>query len=119
MRSAGVIAIAGHSTGRPPRPALLPDGPRTRLVSAAMGERRGSRYLWRTVPRAPTALFQTVTGVHPAMVQVMYSRGLASPELCADFLAGVCRDPDEPTLLKDVPEAVARLVRARDAGDRV
>src|SRR5579859_2414922 len=84
-----------------------------------MSERRGLKYIWRTNPRAPSSLFQTVKDVHPAMVQVMYSRGLAQPELCEDFLAGVCRDADDPLLLADVPEAVERLVRAQRRGEQV
>src|SRR5258707_6649758 len=84
-----------------------------------MGERRGLRYIWRTVPRAPAALFNEVTDVHPAMVQVMYNRGLGAADLCADFLAGVCRDPDDPHLLMDVDRAVERLVHAQQRGQRV
>src|SRR6202011_1874339 len=42
-----------------------------------------------------------------------------APDLCADFLAGVCRDPDDPHLLADVPQAVERLVRAREHGEQV
>src|SRR5712692_5492942 len=84
-----------------------------------MGERRGLRYIWRTVPRAPAALFSEVRDVHPAMVQVMYTRGLEAADLCEDFLAGVCRDADDPHLLKDVPKAVARLVQARQRGEEV
>src|ERR1700730_16623650 len=84
-----------------------------------MGERRGLRYIWRTVPRAPAALFSDVRDVHPAMVQVMYTRGLQAADLCADFLAGVCRDPDDPQLLADVPRAVERLVRAQRSGEKV
>src|ERR1700730_9153322 len=84
-----------------------------------MGERRGLKYIWRTVPRAPATLFSEVTSVHPAMVQVMFPRGLEAADLCADFLAGVCRDPDDPHLLKDVPRAVERLVQARQRGERV
>ena len=78
-----------------------------------MGERRGLKYIWRTVPRAPRALFEDVRDVHPAMVQVMYTRGLELADQCQDFLAGVCRDPDDPHLLADLPRAVERLVRAR------
>src|SRR3981081_4177618 len=84
-----------------------------------MGERRGLRYIWRTVPRAPASLFQEFTAVHPAMVQVMYSRGLGGADLCEDFLAGVCRDPDDPHLLKDVNRAVERLVQAQKRGEHV
>ncbi len=84
-----------------------------------MGERRGLRYIWRTVPRAPAALFNEVTDVHPAMVQIMYNRGLGAADLCADFLAGVCRDPDDPHLLMDVDRAVARLVEAQQRGERI
>jgi single-stranded-DNA-specific exonuclease len=71
------------------------------------------------MPRAPHALFETVRDVHPAMVQVMYTRGLDGPELCSDFLAGICRDADDPQLLKDLPRAVERLVRARERGENV
>src|ERR1700687_1439929 len=84
-----------------------------------MGERRGLKYIWRTVPRAPQALFSSVRDVHPAMVQVMFTRGLEAADLCADFLAGVCRDPDDPHLLADVPRAVERLVRAQRRGEQV
>ena len=84
-----------------------------------MGERRGLKYIWRTVPRAPATLFETVRDVHPAMVQVMYTRGLDSADLCNDFLAGVCRDDDDPHLLADLPRAVERLVRARERGETV
>src|SRR5579859_5953282 len=84
-----------------------------------MSERRGLKYIWRTNPRAPSSLFQTVKDVHPAMVQVMFTRGLAEAEVCADFLAGVCRDPDDPHLLADVSKGVQRLVQARQRGEQV
>jgi single-stranded-DNA-specific exonuclease len=84
-----------------------------------MADRRGLKYIWRTLPRAPQALFSAVRDVHPAMVQVMYSRGLGQADLCADFLAGVCRDPDDPHLLKDVPRAVERLGYARERAEPV
>ncbi|HET6319117.1 MAG TPA: DHH family phosphoesterase, partial [Chloroflexota bacterium] len=71
------------------------------------------------MPRAPRALFQQVKDLHPAMVQVMYSRGLDEPDLCSDFLAGVCRDSDDPLLLADLPRAVERLVKARECGEQV
>ena len=84
-----------------------------------MGDRRGLKYIWRTLPRAPQALFESVREVHPAMVQVMYTRGLEHADQCQDFLAGVCRDPDDPRLLADLPSAVERLVRARECHERV
>ncbi|HEY2595172.1 MAG TPA: single-stranded-DNA-specific exonuclease RecJ [Chloroflexota bacterium] len=84
-----------------------------------MSERRGYKYLWRTQPRAPQLLFDTVKDVHPAMVQVMFTRGLGDPDLCEDFLAGVSRDPDDPELLQDVPRAVERLVAAQRAREHV
>jgi single-stranded-DNA-specific exonuclease len=84
-----------------------------------MGERRGLKYIWKTVPRAPRSLFDAIKDVHPAMVQVMFSRGLDEPDLCNDFLTGVCRDDDDPQLLADLPRAVERLVRARERGEKV
>jgi len=77
-----------------------------------MSERQGLKYIWRTQPRAPQQLFDTVKDVHPAMVQVMYTRGLAQSDLCEDFLAGVCRDPDDPELLQDVPRRLASGARS-------
>ncbi len=84
-----------------------------------MGERQGLRYLWRTAPRAPLDLFQALGDLHPAVVQVLYARGLDSRDACTDFLAGVCPDSDEPTLLADLPRAVERLVQARERGETV
>lgn len=84
-----------------------------------MGERRGERYLWRTADRAPKALFDAIKDIHPAVVQVMYRRGLDTADRCIDFLAGVCSDPDDPLLLADVSRAVERLVHARQHGESV
>lgn len=84
-----------------------------------MAERKGLRYIWRTLPRAPAEFLSAVCDVHPAMAQVMYSRGLQAPDLCADFLAGICRDADDPHLLADLPRAVERLARARRDGEPV
>ncbi|MBV9172362.1 MAG: DHH family phosphoesterase, partial [Chloroflexi bacterium] len=84
-----------------------------------MGERRGLKYIWRTVPRAPQTFFSAIKDVHPAMAQVMYARGLDAPDLCADFLGGICRDADDPLLLADMPKAVERLVRAQRDQEQV
>jgi single-stranded-DNA-specific exonuclease len=84
-----------------------------------MAERHGLKYLWRTMPRAPQALFRSIRDLHPAMVQVMYGRGLQDPDLCLDFLAGICRDPDDPHLLADLPRAVQRLVQAKEKHENV
>lgn len=88
-----------------------------------MAERRGVKFLWRTAPRAPAALFGAMRlshpDLHPALVQVLYGRGVDTPDRCGDFLAGVYRDPDDPLLLADMPRAVQRLVRARAAGERI
>ena len=84
-----------------------------------MGERHGLKYLWRTMPRAPQALFRSIRDLHPAMVQVMYGRGLQDPDVCLDFLAGICRDPDDPYLLADLPRAIQRLVQAKENHENV
>jgi single-stranded-DNA-specific exonuclease len=84
-----------------------------------MSERRGLRYLWRTRPRAPAELFAALGDLPPALVQVLYGRGITTPEQCGDFLAGVYRESEDPLLLADLPRAVERLVRARRDGERV
>ncbi len=84
-----------------------------------MVERRGLKYVWRTAPRAPAELFSGVAELHPALVQVLYARGVTTPDLCTDFLAGVCRDADDPSLLVDLPRAVERVATARERGEIV
>lgn len=84
-----------------------------------MGERRGLRYVWRTAPRAPADLLAQVTDLHPALVQVLYTRGVVSADGCLDFLAGVSRDPDDPRLLADLPRAAERIALARERGELV
>jgi single-stranded-DNA-specific exonuclease len=84
-----------------------------------MGERRGLKYIWRTAKRAPAALFEGVADLHPALVQVLYARGIDSTDGCVDFLAGVYRDSDDPNLFADLPRAVERLVQARERCERV
>ncbi len=84
-----------------------------------MGERQGLRYLWRTAPRAPRALFDGLPELHPAIVQVLFNRGLSTVDGCSEFVAGICRDPDDPLLLKDLGPAVQRLVDARQRGERI
>src|ERR671928_27142 len=63
-----------------------------------MGERRGLKYIWRTVPRAPQALFEGVRDVHPAMVQVMYSRGLT------------------PAIVQELADSGAEVIITADCG---
>ncbi|MBV9358289.1 MAG: single-stranded-DNA-specific exonuclease RecJ [Chloroflexi bacterium] len=84
-----------------------------------MADRRGLRYLWRTAPRAPEPLFSAVDDLHPALVQVLFGRGVATAELCSDFLLGISRASDDPLLLADLPRAVERLILARERGERV
>src|SRR5205823_4130207 len=85
--------------------------------------RQGLKFIWRTHPRAPTTLFEemaeSASSLHPALVQVLHARGLQSPDLCLDFLAGVSRDRDDPALMKDLPRAVERLVEARERRERI
>lgn len=88
-----------------------------------MGERRGLKFVWRTTPRAPRDLFDAFNDADPqltpALVQVLYARGLGSRDECLDFLAGAYRDADDPLLLADMPRVVHRLVRAGELGERV
>src|SRR5256885_2224792 len=84
-----------------------------------MSDTQGQRAVWRSRPRGPDDLVAALPGVHPALIQILYNRGLCTPAMCSDFLDGVCRDPDDPALLADLPLAVGRLLLARERGEPI
>lgn len=81
----------------------------------------GSR--WRVrggFPSPEARQLASSTGVHPLVAAVLQGRGLASDAAVLDFLAEP--DPDalhDPGALLGMDRAVARVLRARKAGERV
>ena len=72
---------------------------------------------WTTAPRAPAALSAALPELHPVAVQVLYTRGLASPDEIRAFLSSdVLHDP---FCLHGMDRAVARVRRAIEVGELV
>jgi single-stranded-DNA-specific exonuclease len=57
--------------------------------------------------------------VHPLIAALLIARGHASEEQAHRFLNPTTRDIHEPFLLKGMKEAVARIFRAIDAGEKI
>lgn len=58
-------------------------------------------------------------GICAVTASVLAGRGIVSPDLGQDFLNPSFASMPDPFILKGVPEAVARLCRARDTGESV
>lgn len=58
-------------------------------------------------------------GIHAVAAAVLAGRGIVTPDLGQDFLNPSLASMPDPLMLKGVPEAVARLCRARDTGEAV
>jgi single-stranded-DNA-specific exonuclease len=59
------------------------------------------------------------TGFSPLTLEVCLARGLRDSASIRDFLAPKLENLTDPLLLKDMDRALDRLVRARDAGERL
>ncbi len=58
-------------------------------------------------------------GLHPLAARVLAARGLEEPAHAERFLAARLEDLPDPASMKGMAEAVARLVRAVEAGERI
>jgi single-stranded-DNA-specific exonuclease len=82
-----------------------------------MGSDAGRR--WIVAPPAPEALRAALPDLHPVVLQVLYTRGLATPEAARAFLAGAGAPLHDPRQLYGMDRAIARLRRAREEGETV
>ncbi|HEX5414488.1 MAG TPA: single-stranded-DNA-specific exonuclease RecJ [Chloroflexota bacterium] len=71
-----------------------------------------ARNRWEIFPKAPMSELKGVPGVHPLAVQVLYNRGIQGPDAVGAFLSGGQVPLSDATVMKGMPEAVARLKRA-------
>ena len=74
--------------------------------------------VWELYPAAPSE-FIDGTGLPPVIAQVLYNRGITSPEEISSFLNGDSAQFHDPRLLPDMDHAVSRLVEAIDSGETV
>ncbi len=73
---------------------------------------------WQIAPPAPPSHLARFPDLPPLIVQVLYNRGISTPQDVRDFLAGRFA-PDNPFRLKGMAEAVTRLRRAIRAGEPI
>ncbi|MEF2968894.1 single-stranded-DNA-specific exonuclease RecJ [Paenibacillus sp. M1] len=79
------------------------------------------KYEWQTPPynrEAADALSRQL-GIHPVLASLMVTRGIDSPQKAAPFLDGSGEELHDPYLLSGMKEAVPRIKRALEAGERI
>ena len=74
---------------------------------------------WVVAPPAPVGLRAALSDLHPVVLQVLYTRGLRTPEAVRAFLAGDGAPAHDPRQLYGMDRAVARLRRALTEGETV
>lgn len=76
---------------------------------------------WNIAPQNHPGVEQlsTALGIPPILAQLLILRGLDTPASAHDFLNPSIRHLSDPLLLTGMAEAVARITRARDAGEHV
>lgn len=85
-------------------------------MSGVRGKRR-----WRIAEQVggPARELAAALGVSPIVAHLLLLRGVDAPEEAARFLAPSLADLSDPLSLTGMAEAVARISRARDAGERI
>jgi len=73
---------------------------------------------WQIAPRVASSIIARFSNLHPLIVQILYNRGITTPEQAAAFLT-----PDaligNPFQMRGVNEAVERVRRAIRAGEAI
>ncbi|MCP4359407.1 MAG: single-stranded-DNA-specific exonuclease RecJ [Chloroflexi bacterium] len=67
---------------------------------------------WQVAPPIPTGSQNQLGHIHPALLQILYSRGITSPAAVQAFLDGRYLNKTDPFLLADMDTAVARIQQA-------
>jgi len=73
---------------------------------------------WKIADPPPDHYLTHLADLHPLVAQVLYNRGLTDPATVRAFLDGYS-EPDDPFLLRDMPQAVDRLHRALQEGEPI
>lgn len=76
---------------------------------------------WDIVPPAPTQLLRRYRGVGPIVAQLLYNRGLRTPEDAYHFLydRDVAQTAGDPRNMKDMRKAVERITQAIKRGEPI
>jgi len=79
------------------------------------------KYRWSMCPAQPLLAGRLAfqLGISPVLAQCLLNRGLSEPEPIGRFLQPRLKHLRDPFQLPDMENAVTRLLRAREAGERV
>ncbi|MFA5367208.1 MAG: single-stranded-DNA-specific exonuclease RecJ [Dehalococcoidia bacterium] len=82
------------------------------------------RNRWQVLPGIPEEHLQNITQkagikLSPLIVQLLYNRGIVTAEAIETFLATDERLQNDPSLLPDIDDAVARIKRALESGEKI
>lgn len=75
--------------------------------------------VWKAAPDPEVALVDSATNLSPRLRRLLARRGLENQEDMTRFLEPSLSDLHQPELLAGLPEAVARLLAARERGEKV
>ena len=73
---------------------------------------------WDISPSVPRRQLARLSQLHPLLVQILFNRGVTDPEEADAFLNGRARF-DDPSRMRGVPAAVARIRAAIRAGEPI
>jgi single-stranded-DNA-specific exonuclease len=75
---------------------------------------------WK-IPYGDTEIPQALVraGFSPLLAALLAARGLSDPDVARHFLCGGAELLEDPLLLTDISPAVARITRAREAGEKI
>ncbi len=76
---------------------------------------------WEIAPPAPVSLLRSYRGVHPVIAQLLYNRGLQTPEDAHHFLydKDIANTAGDPRQMKDMQKAVERIRAAIKRGEPI
>ncbi len=76
---------------------------------------------WVIAPSAPSKLLNQYRGVSPIIAQLLYNRGLQSPDEAYHFLydRDVATTSGDPRNMKDMPKAISRIRKAIKSGEPI
>lgn len=78
-----------------------------------------SHYRWNLLPPAPDRHLANIPGFPPLLAQLLYNRGIREPSQLEPFITADKRLSGDPSLLPDMPLAVARVYRALLSGENI
>lgn len=67
---------------------------------------------WQVAPPVPAQTKQTLSHIHPVLLQILYNRGISDTRQVQAFLEGHYLPSTDPFLLPDMDKAVARIQQA-------